>query len=195
MPRLDTFEGVLNLLSLCNVVILSNVLDARTYRAPNQRPEHDATPKELRRMMEYDLNAFSRQEREAACFARGICLQLLFWFNATYRVWDRRTDEELADPGAYLLAKQAEAIIVAKRRNEEVGIPGVPHCTADLLKRQLINVLQHYPPAFALFNPETAFLEQGDSMTYDDDLSYYKVERRTEEKEYTSTFKMVVKWA
>jgi len=39
LPDLNTFDGILNLLSTCSLSILGNILDFQTYSAPNQDEE------------------------------------------------------------------------------------------------------------------------------------------------------------
>ena len=77
IPDLNTFGSSINLLSLCNLVILGNVLDFSTYLAPNQPPERNTTLAEQEVLKNHDRNTIPKQERGAMMFYTALLLRSL----------------------------------------------------------------------------------------------------------------------
>jgi hypothetical protein len=72
--------GLLDFLTLCNIGILFNVLDSRTYGTPDQ-PHID-----ILRMDQYDCNSIPEDDRRAFVYARGIALESIEWLNSRWIV-------------------------------------------------------------------------------------------------------------
>jgi hypothetical protein len=68
----------MNLLSACLLVILGNVLDFRTYRAPTQEDSQKSN-KHQQILIDHEINAIPVGERMAICYSRGVALNLINW--------------------------------------------------------------------------------------------------------------------
>lgn len=75
VPRLTDFDSLIDLLSFCNILILANVLDHRTY--------------------DEDVDAIPVKERYEMAYARGRCWDILLWVFHFYEVFEKRTGEEI----------------------------------------------------------------------------------------------------
>lgn len=175
---METFEGVLDLFSLCNLVILGNVLDFRTYSAPNQGVDVKATPVQRERMQKYDHNAIPYEEREASVFARGVCVQILHWFDAHFEIQDSRTGKQIQENvAASHLARQAIALQTYKEAAVANEVNGAPHCTPSNLKRQIENALKVYDDAYKIWTRKKS--SQVRSLAYQhEDSKHFKVVRK-----------------
>ncbi|KAF8190141.1 hypothetical protein BJ912DRAFT_925766 [Pholiota molesta] len=142
VPSLDNMDGVLNLLSLCNLVIFANVLDNRTYldwqKNPNLSRNH------TKKYEAYDRNALSVEEREKYRHARGMCFQILFWFAASFEVTAKGSSGEIIQIDNILehlifayLVQQGRALLIYKEKADRVKISGFPGCTLEKLNAQL----------------------------------------------------------
>jgi hypothetical protein len=142
IPDLDTFDGIVNLLSLCNLVILGNVLDFRTYLAPNQPPERDATPAEQEVLDNYDRNKIPKQERVAMMFYRGLAFEVIEWIKLHFDFWN--PEGEPVDLPSHYLTQQLLALSEYKSdaSDNNKGRAGAPHCTPALLQKQIANVIK-----------------------------------------------------
>lgn len=188
MPDLTTIQGLLDLLSLCNLVILGNVLDHRTYSAPNQDAETEATPRQRNRMDLYDHNAMPSQERDSSVYARGVCIQMLHWCMAHFEIQDSRTgriiDENVA---ASHLVRQAIALQKYKNVATSKGIKGAPHCTPADLDRQIGNALKTYPAAYKIWTKQREHLEVL-SLSFEGNFKDLNVVGRMPSKGYKGDF-------
>ncbi|KDR76668.1 hypothetical protein GALMADRAFT_67271, partial [Galerina marginata CBS 339.88] len=142
IPNLNDMEGVLNFLSLCNLVILANVLDGRTYQGWGQEDEK-RTKKHLHDIKAYDRNAIPFEEREKYRHARGMCLHMLLWFGARYEAtFHDPTGKDvpidvLCDLVFAYLVQQGRALLLYKQKAEKHKITGYPGRTSKLLSVQL----------------------------------------------------------
>lgn len=137
-------EGVLNVICLAVLVILGNVLDFRTYSAPNQGEDDEASPAQAKLMNTGDINAIPNNERLAYCYARGIALRILNWLRSCATFTgppDGIADDLISLFFVQILASLSMYKSVAEANN----YGGVPHCTSRLLDRQITNVLEVDP--------------------------------------------------
>jgi hypothetical protein len=121
--------GALDLFAFCFLVIFGNVLDFRTYTNARGEPLEDLSA--------YDQNGIALEERVNICQARGVCLELLRWWNTKYTIADRME-------GAFtthLLVNQAVALLNYKECMEQDNREGAPGCTLFMLTQQIQNVL------------------------------------------------------
>ena len=175
LPDIKNFDGILDLLSLCILVILGNVLDFQTYSAPNQHQTESATQVQRSLMNRFDRNDIQVDERMAMCHGRGVAIFLLKWVRSCCLVTgpDGVAVEDL--PSLYLV-KVLKALLSYKRMAQKKRINGTPHCTLSLLERQIQNVVQ-CDPSF-----ETQWRNRANLP--DDSLNFgkkdgYKVEWKT----------------
>jgi hypothetical protein len=73
-------HGLLDFLTLCNMGILFNVLDRRTYGTQDQ------SYIDTLRMDRYDYNTIPEDDRRSFVYARGISLELIEWLNSRWIV-------------------------------------------------------------------------------------------------------------
>ena len=71
-----TMAGVIDFLTICNMGILFNVLDRRTYG------ESDMSYMDILRMDKFDFNAISEEDRRRYVYARGLSLELVSWLHS-----------------------------------------------------------------------------------------------------------------
>ena len=139
-----TADGLLDLLSLCILVILGNVLDFRTYSAPNQGEYEPADKDQALLMSKFDHNGISSNERMAICHARGVALHIIKWVRDCCVV--KSPGSEIVDdlPSIYLV-RVLNALLQYQKIAEEEGIKGAPHCSSRLLSAQVENVVECDP--------------------------------------------------
>ncbi|KAF8972602.1 hypothetical protein BDZ97DRAFT_1612585, partial [Flammula alnicola] len=125
VPNLETMDGLKELLTICYLGILGNVLDFETYSYPGQEPGAALTPKQEKRHVLHDYNAMSLLNRLACVHARGLALDLLEWVQCNYELRDLMLYKQLA---------------------EKQSIEGAPNCTLEAIGRQLQGILpaEHY---------------------------------------------------
>jgi len=127
LPAPGTLLGALDLFAFCFLVIFGNVLDFRTYTNARGDPLEDVS--------EYDQNGIGIEERINMCRARGVCLELLRWWNTKY------TTEVEGEFTALLLMTQAAALLKYKWFVQRDGREGAPGCTLSMLTQQIENVV------------------------------------------------------
>ena len=130
MPAPGTLLGALDLFAFCFLVIFSNVLDFRTYTNARGEP--------LEALSGYDHNGIALEERVNICQARGVCLELLRWWNTKYTIGDHCLQGAFT---THLLINQAVALLNYKECVEQDNRQGAPGCTLFMLTRQIENVI------------------------------------------------------
>ncbi len=130
----------MNLLSLCVLAILGNVLDFRTYSANIRQQDRPLTSTQMRLMNQYDINAIPMNERLAICFCRGVALHLFKWIRECCVIYG--PDGSVLDdlPSQYLCQIGA-ALVRYKAKAEERDLEGVTNCSLALLTAQIDNVM------------------------------------------------------
>ena len=121
LPVPGTLLGALDLFAFCFLVIFGNELDFRTYT--NARGDL------LEEVSDYDQNGIAVEERMNMCQARGVCLELLQWWNTKY------TTEGCSSVGftTHLLMTQAAAMLKYKQFVQQDNWEGAPGCTLFML--------------------------------------------------------------
>jgi hypothetical protein len=89
----------------------------------------------LEEVSEYDQNGIAVEERINMCQARGVCLELLRWWNTKYTI------EKAENMTTHLLMTQVAALLKYKRCVQQDNREGAPGCTLFMLTRQIENVL------------------------------------------------------
>lgn len=140
LPDVRTVQGLLDLISGCTVVVLGNVLDFRTYSAPNQLEGERTTPEQKRLWQDFDRNDIPGDQRMAICYARGVALTVFDWI----RDWCiiKTPDGEVVDdlPSKYMV-NLLHALIKYKQNAQAKHLQGAPHCALWMLKAQIHNVV------------------------------------------------------
>ncbi len=158
-----------DLLTLCNICILSNFLDPRTYNFPGLPYGHDVLPAHIMQHQTHDYNALSPDDHHYYSYVRGLAINLINWIHCHYVFND--TEGSLND--FTTLAHQylhchVRAIVAYKQRAEKENFQGVPNCSEEDLRHQ----------ARLLFSPYCVPEFQGFTFTEcnDDDTLAWKGE-------------------
>ena len=112
VPQLTDFDSLLNLLAFCNLLVMANVLDFRTY---------EKSPRESD-SVKHDTNAIPAKERYEMAYARGRCWEIILWVFHVYEVFDKETGEAIegfTKVAMSYLAHLGSTIIEFKRRSVE----------------------------------------------------------------------------
>jgi len=141
LPDLRSLQALLDIFALCNILILSNVLDERTYW-----PSGTAIP---------------LTERYTIAYARGLCLWLLDALDQLFILATVGSEAILATVGseaiftdnlmsvrsiaAKFLAQQSAAVLNYKQVAEKNRMRGALHCTSSKLRQQLEGCLTIWP--------------------------------------------------
>ncbi|PPQ77262.1 hypothetical protein CVT24_009905 [Panaeolus cyanescens] len=197
------WKGLAALLTLCNLVILSNVLDFRTYLGPNQPDDSSPTPKHIIDMESFDSNHITWAERMAICDARGRAWTILLGVTACCDITSIQeasspqfSAHDLSNIPLLHLARQLVAIGSLKRSAVRSKLDGAPHCTVELLTRQLDNVarwkselhkLYAHQELITLDCTQTSFTgEEGYTIRWKNNLHDWYTDKKKECSEDTS---------
>jgi hypothetical protein len=151
LPDFRKVSGLLDLLSACTLAILGNVLDFRTYSAPNQEENGTATTLQKKLMLQYDRNNIPANERMAICHARGVGLAIFEWIRSSLliKAADGKVIEDL--PSRFIVQVLC-CLLSYKEKALRRMLKGAPHCTLKLLKAQVENVVKCDPLIEVLWN-------------------------------------------
>jgi len=141
LPDLATFDGVLDLLSGCILAILGNVLDFRTYSAPNQGEDEAPSDAQVPLMKQYDCNNIPRNERMAICYAQGIALSIFDWVRSQF-VITGPDGNVVDDLPSLFLVQILKSVVSYKARAVRLGLKGAPHCSTTALRKQVANAVK-----------------------------------------------------
>jgi hypothetical protein len=134
VPNLKSFESVLDLFTFCNLMVMANILDLRTYQPATRFSGHD-------------VNSIPAKERYEMAYARGRCWDILGWFFHRYELYDNETGlpiDGFKEVAMRYLAHQASMIIEFKKKADknlkEYGSP----LTLKALSHQMKLCFQNY---------------------------------------------------
>lgn len=115
LPKLTEFNSVLDLFTFCNLMVMANILDVRTYETAPGASEESASAL----LEKHDANGIPAKERYEMAYVRGCCFDILCWFFHVYIIFDKETGETIDgfnQVAMQYLAQQASAIIEFKRK-------------------------------------------------------------------------------
>jgi hypothetical protein len=157
----------MDLLTLCNFCILSNVLDPRTYNFPGLPYGETALPINVLQQQKHDYNALSPDDRHYYSYVRGLAINLINWVHCQYIFED--SEGRLYDfttLSRQYLHRQVRAIVAYKGQAEKNQIcRGVPNCSEAHVRRQVA----------LLFSPTRMLEFQGlslEDLTDDESLAW-----------------------
>jgi len=141
LPNPAKMDSLMDLISLCIIGVLINVLDFRTYthRAAGEK----MTEFEKEQLSRFDCNGLSSSERQGCQYVRGLALRMLLWIDNHYCVKD---DEFKIVRGFAFncLFTFVEALrSYMKEAERQEGISSVPNCTFVSLDAQIGSL---FPP-------------------------------------------------
>jgi hypothetical protein len=183
---LTTFEGLLDLLSACTLAILGNVLDPRTYRAPNQREGDEMSEDQNILWVNYDLNDITENERSAISYARGVALCIFDWVRNEFDITgpDGCVVDDL--PSRFLV-QILKAILSYKAQAMRSKLTHIPHCDTASVKRQVNNVVVCDPLVYKLWNNGKSISDN--SLEFEGKDGYSVVRKATAGKKSTDPCK------
>jgi hypothetical protein len=167
LPDVHTVEGLLDLISGCTLVILGNVVDFRTYCAPNQTEDDPTTAEQHRLWKEFDRNDILGDERMAMCYARGMALCVFEWI----RGWCVVRNPEggvIHDLPSKHVVQIMDALLAYKAKAEVGRLEGAPHCTLWMLKAQILNLVEWDSAIKKVWNDRTGAPSNSLRMTLDE---------------------------
>lgn len=141
LPDVHTMDGVLNLLSLATVNFLGNVLDFRSYSAPNQGEDEDASEEQKKLLREYDHCDITGDERATMCYARGIAIITFDWIHK-YCTITGPNNHTINDLPSIYVCRLLKALLHYKSSAMEKQLAGAPHCDTITLRKQIENAVQ-----------------------------------------------------
>ena len=140
MPDVNNINGLLNLLPACVLVVLGNVVDFRTYKAPNQYEDTSADAQLMGLMKSIDLNAIPFNERKAMCYARGVALHTMDWIRDSCTI--KHGDNVVEDLPSQYFVQVTNTLWHYKKRADNMDRTGAPHCTVTSMRRQITNLVE-----------------------------------------------------
>jgi len=129
----------MDLLSTCVLVILGNVLDFRTYRAPTQE-EYAKADKTQQILIDHEINTIPVTERFAICYARGVALHLINWIRCCSVITGPGGDI-VADLPSRFFVQVAQTLIKYKEGANASQLDLQANCTLGMLTKQINNVV------------------------------------------------------
>ncbi|KJA20592.1 hypothetical protein HYPSUDRAFT_142053, partial [Hypholoma sublateritium FD-334 SS-4] len=166
LPKIDTIDGLMNLLSACVLVILGNVLDFRTYRAPTQE-EFKKADKNQQILINHEINTIPLSERFAICYARGVALRLFDWIRQCSIITGPR-GEVISDLPSCFFIQISQTLIRYKEGANTSKLDLQANCTLDALVKQINNVVILDPCISSLW-PERHLLPSDSLVLADQD--------------------------
>ncbi|PPQ81759.1 hypothetical protein CVT26_007392 [Gymnopilus dilepis] len=141
LPKIHTFAGLSDLLSICSLLVLANVLDMRTYSAPNQSFGATIGDSQLSLMDQFDRNDIPTKERLYMAYARGLALSTMQWVRELCEITSPDGKVILDFPFKYLIYHLVALLRFKKAAEERLSTPS-EHCNLVLLRRQIENVVK-----------------------------------------------------
>ena len=120
----DEMDTFIDILTLCNYCILSNVLDPRTYNFPDIRYGDKA-------------NATHLSQREYFSYVRGLSVNLINWLHCHFVFRGKASTYAVISVARKYLHNQVRAILKYKITAEKERVGGVPNCTTKAFRRQI----------------------------------------------------------
>lgn len=165
LPDLSSIDSLLEVLSLCNILVLSNVLDERTYYGED---------------VSSDEKSISLVERYNITYSRGLALYLLDSLDSLYLLHELNQSGNkfisLKAFAAFFLARQSATVLHYKESAEGNGLDGAVYCTPDLLRVQIDECLKTWPACHEAFGDID---EASDSMAWTSSSTYRLLPRPT----------------
>ena len=138
LPELTDMNKFVDVATLCNFCILSNVLDPRTYNFDDIPYGHTANATHLAQRRQHNYNALSPRDRLYFSYVRGLAINLIHWVNCNYTFEDKEAHHnDFITLARTYLHQQVQAILKYKQRAEKESIHGFPNCTSSDLLHQV----------------------------------------------------------
>jgi hypothetical protein len=133
----DDMNVFVNIFTLCNYCILSNVLDPRIYNFPDIVYGEKASKIHLSQRDKYDYNSLSPDDRHYFSYVRGLAINLIGWLGCHFFFTGKTLSYDASTLARKYLQIQVRTILRYKIAAEKERVGGVPNCTAKALRRQI----------------------------------------------------------
>ena len=135
LPNPAKMDSLMDLISLCIIGVLINVLDFRTYT--HRAAGEEMSKFEEEQLAKFDCNGLSSSERQAYQYVRGLALQMLQWIDDHYCVKDAKAETVwgFAFNCLFTFVQALRTYVVEAERQE--GISSAPNCTLVSLDNQI----------------------------------------------------------
>lgn len=142
IPDLATFDGLVDLISICTLGKLLSVVDLRTYG------DEKMIPQERNLWQQNDATPLPLADRLANQYARGQCMELLTWANDHFVVVDNsdgaEAEQDILTFERQLFKKIIHILFCYKQSADANDIMHGPNFTSANLKMQLIGLCKTY---------------------------------------------------
>jgi hypothetical protein len=141
LPNPTKMDSLMDLISLCIIGVLINVLDFRTYTHRAAREEMSKFEKE--QLAKFDCNGLTSSERQACQYVRGLALQMLQWIDDHYCVKDAeaKTVRGFAFNCLFTFVQALRTYIMEAEQQEDIS--SAPNCTLVSFDNQIESL---FPP-------------------------------------------------
>ena len=136
IPKLDSMQSFMGLITLCFLVIAGNILDPRTYRYLDVEPNGTPTADDVDKMKHFDLNDMDAGNRMQCSYARGITWRIIQWIEDSYEMYGT-VDLMINAIILSYFTTLSKKILLYKRLAQNANIQGVTNCTYELLEAQI----------------------------------------------------------
>jgi hypothetical protein len=161
--------------TLCNFCILSNVLDPRTYNFDDIPYGRTANAIHLAQRHQHDYNALSPRDRLYFSYVRGLSINLIHWVKCNYMFKDKEGHPvDFVALSRTYLHQQVRAIIKYKQRAEKETIQGIPNCSSSDLIRQVELLFAEGMEEFAGLSISVADMKDTTSLSWDPEVTPIK---------------------
>jgi hypothetical protein len=150
LSELTNMDKFIDLATLCNFCILSNVLDFWTYNFDNIPYGCTTNAMHLAQRQQHDYNALSPGNRIHFLYICGLPINLIHWVNCKYVFEDegRHCNDFITLTQTYL-HQQVQAILDYKQQAEKENICGIPNCISSDVLHQVELLFGEGMPEFA----------------------------------------------
>ena len=145
IPDLTSVESLVDLLTLCNLGILHNVIDSESYTHSSCIDTAKISDAEKDQLWNYDFNASIYHHRRAAIHTRALALELIEWVDKNYYIKPLHADGATVDQrgpklkcgeiARLYLAQQCAALLRYKELAVQKKESGVDNCSTNMLRR------------------------------------------------------------
>ena len=135
VPKLESISSLLDLLTLCFLVIASNFLDPQTYQYPCDIPSDN----DVKKMKLFDLNDIDAADRRHHSYARGLAWKITRWCEDNFEIYATNSSEEVSTHDLIItyFGTLARKIVAYKSIAQAAKMQGVPHCNSEILDQQI----------------------------------------------------------
>jgi hypothetical protein len=140
LPNPAEMDSLMDLISLCIIGVLINVLDFRTYT--HRAAEKEMSQFEKEQLSKFDCNGLSSSERQTCQYVRGLALRMLQWIDDHYCVKDAEA-KTVRGFAFDCLFTFVEALRIYIRDAEQEGVSSAPNCTLVSFNYQIKSL---FPP-------------------------------------------------